>query len=110
MIDLNVESPVPAMVADELGLIMDLDVSEGRPILLVDAIGKRVLEIECSQGARCSPPKLFASIPEFQRPITLARASDDTIWVGDFDAQKIFALDTDGKVTRVLDSFAGFSD
>lgn len=110
VIDLNVESPVPVLVAEDLGLITDLDVSEGRRILLVDKIGKRLLEIDCSQGASCSPPEPIASIPELQRPITLARESDGTIWIGDFGAQKIFVLDPEGKVTRVLDSFAGFSD
>ena len=110
VIDLNAEPPVPVLIAEDLGLISDLDVCEGRPILLVDSRGKRIIEIDCSQEASCSPPELFASIPESQRPTTLARASDDTIWVGDFDARKIFVLDPDGKVTRVLDSFAGFSE
>ncbi len=110
VIDLSEDSLVPQLVASDLGLLTDVDVAPGRPTLITDATGKRVVEIDCSQGEGCSEPAPFAAIPEFERPITVTRTADDTVWVGDFDAQSIFAFDADGNLIEVLRSMSGFDE
>jgi hypothetical protein len=109
-IDLDADPPTPELIASDLGLPFDFDVSESHAVLIVDATGRRVLELDCSQAGGCSDPTEFAAIPEFRRPFTVVRDAGGTTWVGDYDAQKIFAFDSKGNVTRVLSSYAGFSD
>jgi hypothetical protein len=107
VIDLDEDSPTPKLVVSDLGVPIDLQVDPGQPILVADAVGRRILEIDCSTGDRCGAPRLFASIPEFQRPVTVTRGSDGTVWVGDIDARALFAFDPGGNLIRVLDSYAG---
>lgn len=109
-IDLDDESPALELIADDLGVPVDIELSIEHSILVVDTTGKRILEVDCSQGDRCSDVVEFVAIPEFQRPVAVARGADGITWVGDYDAQKIFAFDRDGKLEKVLDSFAGFSE
>jgi hypothetical protein len=87
-----------------------LDVSEDEPNLIVDAAGKRVIQIDCSHGASCAAPETFAKIQEFQRPVTVVRTVDDTVWVGDFEAQSLFEFNADGDVIKVLRSMSGFDE
>jgi streptogramin lyase len=53
---------------------------------------------------------VFAAIPEFEQPISLARATNGRVWIGDVGSQSIFTFDADGKVIEVLASMSGFSD
>jgi streptogramin lyase len=79
--------------------------------LLIDTAGKKVLTVECPRGSDgCSPPELFAAIPEFEQPLSVARAADGTVWVGDLGAQSLFAFDPDGNLIEVLESMSGFSE
>jgi pimeloyl-ACP methyl ester carboxylesterase len=109
-IDLSADAPLPELVASDLGLLVDLDVSEDEPNLIVDAAGKRVIQIDCSHGASCAAPETFAKIQEFQRPVTVVRTVDDTVWVGDFEAQSLFEFNADGDVIKVLRSMSGFDE
>jgi len=112
LIDLSLDSPIPALVASDLGPITDLDLSMVESsVLLLDTAGKRVVKADCPrESASCSTPEVFAAIPEFEQPITLARTTDGRVWVGDIGAQSLFAFDADGKVVKVLDSMSGFSE
>ena len=112
MIDLSLASPIPDLVASDLGPITDIDLSMvNSSVLLLDTAGKKVLEVDCPrESSSCSPPEVFAAIPEFEQPISLARATDGRVWVGDIGAQSVFAFDADGKVVKVLESMSGFGD
>ena len=112
LIDLAEGSPTPVLLAENLGPVFDLDVSEnGTSVLTLDTSGRRVLQLECPQGSdSCSAPELFAAIPEFEQPVAVTRATDGTVWVGDLAAQSIFAFDPDGQVVAVLDSMSGFRE
>ncbi|MGB6851718.1 MAG: SMP-30/gluconolactonase/LRE family protein, partial [Thermoanaerobaculia bacterium] len=112
VIDLGLDSPNPELVASDLGPITDVEISAAdTTVLLLDTAGKKVVKVDCPrEAASCSAPEVFAAIPEFEQPITVARATDGRVWVGDIGAQSIFAFDTDGKVVKVLESMSGFSD
>jgi len=110
VLDLDDEAPLPRLISDDIGLPADVELTSEHSLLVADAIGKRILEIDCSQGDRCSQPEVFAAIPEFERPVTVARGVGGMTWVGDYDAQKIFMFDAEGNLERTLDSFAGFAD
>ena len=112
MIDLSLASPIPDLVASDLGPITDIDLSMvDSSVLLLDTAGKKVLEVDCPrESSSCSPPEVFTAIPEFEQPISLARATDGRVWVGDIGAQSIYTFDADGKVVEVLASMSGFSD
>jgi pimeloyl-ACP methyl ester carboxylesterase len=112
LIDLSSDSPIPELVASELGPITDFELSmTDSTVLLLDTSGKKVLEVDCPrESARCSTPEVFAAIPEFEQPITLARTTDGRVWVGDIGAQSLFAFDADGTVVNVLDSMSGFEE
>jgi sugar lactone lactonase YvrE len=112
LVDLSSESPSPALVASNLGPITELEFSEAdSTLLLIDTAGKKVLEVDCPrESGGCSPPKVFAAIPEFEQPIAVARTDDGKVWVGDLGAQSIFAFDADGQLVEVLDSMSEFSE
>jgi RNase P protein component len=110
LIDMSSDSPIPELVASDLGPVTDFDLSTAdSTVLLLDTSGKRILELDCPPETRsCSTPEVFAAIPEFEQPITLARATDGRVWVGDIGAQSLFAFDANGDVVEVLDSMSGF--
>jgi pimeloyl-ACP methyl ester carboxylesterase len=112
LMDLSLETPLPVLEASDLGPIVEMELSqEDSSLLLINTAGKRVLEVECPRGSDgCSPPELFASIPEFEQPLSVARAADGTVWVGDLGAQSIFGFDADGNLSEVLDSMSGFQE
>ena len=110
--DLSAESPSAELLAEDLGPVTELDLvpTESTVLLLVPS-EKRVLVVDCPRdSSECSAPETFAAIPEFEQPITVARTTDGTVWVGDLSAQSIFAFDSDGQLVRVLDSMSGFAD
>jgi hypothetical protein len=108
-IDLLKENPAPRVMATDLGLPAEVAVPNPAELLLLDTTGKRVLKLDCSKGRQCTDPKPFISIPEFRRPVSMAVDTDGGIWVGDLDAQSIFAFDPQGKLIRTLDSITGFA-
>ena len=112
LVELSSDSPTPRLVASGLGPIVEMELSqEDSSLLLIDTAGKKVLAVECPRGSDgCSPPELFAAIPEFEQPLSVARAADGTVWVGDLAAQSLFAFDPDGNLIEVLDSMSGFAE
>ena len=112
LVDLSSESPTPELVASDLGPITELDFSEAdSSLMLINTAGKKVLALDCPRDAEgCSPPRVFAAIPEFEQPIAVARTDDGKVWVGDLGAQSLFAFDADGNLIEVLESMSGFSE
>ena len=112
LVDLSSESPTPELVASDLGPITELEFSEAdSSLMLIDTAGKKVLAVDCPRDAEgCSPPRVFAAIPEFEQPIAVARTDDGKVWVGDLGAQSLFAFDADGNLIEVLESMSGFSE
>ena len=112
LVDLGSESPTPELVASDLGPITELEFSEAdSSLMLIDTAGKKVLAVDCPRDSEgCSPPRVFAAIPEFEQPIAVARTDDGKVWVGDLGAQSLFAFDADGNLIEVLDSMSGFSE
>jgi len=112
LIDLSLDSPLPNVVASDIGLISEMELNKAdSSLLLVDAAGKKVLEVDCPRDSEgCSPPRVFAAIPEFEQPIAVARTDDGKVWVADLGAQSIFAFDADGNLVKVLESMSGFSE
>ncbi|MGB6336921.1 MAG: hypothetical protein WBG96_15030, partial [Thermoanaerobaculia bacterium] len=84
VIDLGLDSPNPELVASDLGPITDVEISAAdTTVLLLDTAGKKVVKVDCPrEAASCSAPEVFAAIPEFEQPITVARATDGRVWVG----------------------------
>ncbi|MGB5661389.1 MAG: SMP-30/gluconolactonase/LRE family protein [Thermoanaerobaculia bacterium] len=112
LVDLSSESPTPELVASDLGPITELEFSEAdSSLMLIDTAGKKVLAVDCPRESEsCSPPRVFAAIPEFEQPIAVARTDDGKVWVGDLGAQSLFAFDADGNLIEVLDSMSGFAE
>jgi len=112
LVDLSSESPTPELVASDLGPITELEFSEAdSSLMLIDTAGKKVLAVDCPRDSEgCSPPRVFAAIPEFEQPIAVARTDDGKVWVGDLGAQSLFAFDADGNLIEVLESMSGFSE
>lgn len=112
LFDLDLDSPTPNLVASDLGPISEMELYQAdSSLLLIDTIGKKILEMDCPRvSAGCSPPELFAAIPEFKQPLAVARTDAGKVWVGDLGAQSIFAFDTDGNLVEVLESMSGFSE
>jgi hypothetical protein len=112
LIDLSADTPVPVLVASDLGPVTEMELSMAdTSVMLLDTSGKKLLVVDCPrESGSCSDPEVFAAIPEFERPVTVARAADGRVWVGDIGAQSIFAFDADGEVVEVLDSMSGFSE
>ena len=112
MIDLEEDQPDVTLVAEDLAGVTEMSVwSTDSSVLLLDSSGRRVLEVDCPRGGpECSRPRVFAAIPEFERPNAVTRTSDGTVLVGDLGAESIFSFDSEGKLLRVLDSMSGFAD
>ena len=112
LVDLGSESPAPELVASDLGPITELEFSEAdSSLMLIDTAGKKVLAVDCPRDSEgCSPPRVFAAIPEFEQPIAVARTDDGKVWVGDLGAQSLFVFDADGNLIEVLESMSGFSE
>jgi len=109
LFDLSLDSPTPDLMVSDLGAITEMELAlEESSLLLLDTVGKRIHRVDCPRdSAGCSAPELFAAIPEFERPVAMARTTDGTVWVGDLGAQSLFAFDADGQVVEVLDSMFG---
>jgi len=112
LFDLGLDSPIPNLVAGDLGPISELELYQAdSSLLLIDTAGKKVLAVDCPRDSEgCSPPRVFAAISEFEQPIAVARTDNGKVWVGDLGAQSLFAFDADGNLVEVLDSMSGFSE
>ena len=107
LVDLRTETPQVRMVAEGLGWPADIIVAptDGR-IYVSDTKDKQIWRLDCDD-VRCTKPEVFSRSDAFRAPSRLAAAPDNTLWVADPKAQKIFALGPDGKLRQTISSLAG---
>ncbi|MFQ5544391.1 MAG: SMP-30/gluconolactonase/LRE family protein, partial [Acidiferrobacterales bacterium] len=107
LVDLRPETPQARMVAEGLGWPADVIVAptDGR-IYISDTKDKQIWRLECDDG-RCTKPEVFARSDAFRAPARLATAPDNTLWVADPKARKIFAFWPDGEIRQTISSLAG---
>jgi sugar lactone lactonase YvrE len=94
--------PVLHRVAESLGWPTQIvaDPTSGR-LFVADKREGQIWELDCS-AAGCSEPRIFARNEDFASPEHLAWTQDNTLWVGDDEAQKIFALSSEGDIVRQI--------
>jgi pimeloyl-ACP methyl ester carboxylesterase len=107
LIDLRTETPQVRLVAEGLGWPADIIIAptDGR-IYISDTKHKQIWRLNCDD-VRCAKPQVFARHDAFRTPFRLAVAPDNTVWVADPKAQKIFALGPDGEIRQTISSLAG---
>ncbi len=100
-------TPQAQLVADDLGWPADVIVAptDGR-IYVLDTKHKQIWRLSCND-VECTPPEAFARTDAFRTPFRLAVAPDNTVWVADPEAQKIFAFGPDGNPRQTISSLAG---
>ncbi len=107
LVDMRAETPQLRMVAEGLGWPADVIVAptDGR-IYISDTKNKQIWRLSCDD-VRCTKPEVFARSDAFLAPSRLAAAPDNTLWVTDPKAGKIFALWPDGEIRQTISSLAG---
>ncbi len=107
LIDLRTETPQVRLVAEGLGWPADIIIAptDGR-IYVSDTKHKQIWRLNCDD-VRCAKPQVFARHDAFRTPFRLAVAPDNTVWVADPKAQKIFAFGPDGEIRQTISSLAG---
>ncbi|MDH3671036.1 MAG: hypothetical protein OES46_07695 [Gammaproteobacteria bacterium] len=107
LVDMRAETPRVRIAADGLGWPADVIVAptDGR-IYISDTKDKQIWRLECDD-VRCTKPEVFARSDAFLAPSRLAAAPDNTLWVTDPKARKIFALWPDGEIRQTISSLAG---
>ena len=107
LVDLRTETPQVRLVADGLGWPADIVVAptDGR-IYVADTKHKQIWRLDCDD-IRCTKPEVFARHDAFRTPSRLAVAPDNTVWLADPKAQKIFALGPDGEIRQTISSLGG---
>ena len=102
----NADTPVPDLITDSLGWPTALGYGRGMQRLYVaDAKDRRIWALDCE--GRCKNPTEFLESDALSRPTTLAVALDDTIWLGDLEAQTLMAILPDGTIEGTIRSFSG---
>lgn len=76
------------------------DPGSGR-LYVADDRGRQIWALDCS-AAGCSEPQVFARSERFESPDLLAWSPDGALWVGDPEAQKLFALSAEGEIVREI--------
>lgn len=103
-IELGGKAPEVQQIARDLGSPAQVKIDQKTGSLYIaDSKGKKIWRLPCQQG-RCGKPQVFARSPEFTTPRYLAVAPDGSLWVGDPQARKIFAVGATGKIQRTISS------
>ena len=107
LVDVRAETPQVRLAAEGLGWPADVIVAptDGR-IYVSDTKDKQIWRLECDD-VRCTKPEVFSRSDAFRTPSRLAAAPDNTLWVTDPKAKKIFALWPDGEIRQTISSLAG---
>ncbi len=107
LVDVRAETPRVRMAAEGLGWPADVIVAptDGR-IYVSDTKDKQIWRLECDD-VRCTKPEVFSRADAFRAPSHLAAAPDNTLWVADPKARKIFALWPDGEIRQAISSLTG---
>ena len=79
--------------------------TDGR-IYISDTKNRQIWRLSCDD-VRCTTPEVFSRAGAFRAPSMLAAAPDNTLWVADPEARKIFALWPDGEIRQTITSLAG---
>ncbi|MFQ6024416.1 MAG: SMP-30/gluconolactonase/LRE family protein, partial [Acidiferrobacterales bacterium] len=107
LVDLNNDTPQMHLAAEGLGLPADIGIHPKTAELYIpDIKGKQLWRLKCDD-VRCTKPEVFTRADAFRAPRRVAVAPDNTIWVGDLEAQKIFAIGPDGNIQQTISSLAG---
>ncbi len=107
LVDVRAETPQVRLAAEGLGWPADVIVAptDGR-IYVSDTKDKQIWQLSCDD-VRCTKPEVFSRSDAFRAPARLAAAPDNTLWVTDPKAKKIFALWPDGTIRQTISSLAG---
>lgn len=107
LMDMRAETPRLRLAAQGLGWPADVIVAptDGR-IYISDTKGEQIWQLSCDD-VRCTKPEVFARHDAFRAPSSLAAAPDNTLWVTDPKAGKIFGLWPDGAIRQTISSLAG---
>ena len=107
LLALRDETPQVRLVAEGLGWPADIVVAptDGR-IYIPDTKHKQIWRLKC-EDVRCTKPEVFARHDGFRAPSRVAVAPDNTLWVADPTAKKIFAFGPDGNIRQTISSLAG---
>ncbi|MFB3047509.1 MAG: SMP-30/gluconolactonase/LRE family protein [Acidiferrobacterales bacterium] len=107
LVDVRAETPQVRLAAEGLGWPADVIVAptDGR-IYVSDTKDKQIWRLECDD-VRCTKPEVFSRSDAFRTPARLAAAPDNTLWVTDPKAKKIFALWPDGEIRQTISSLTG---
>jgi hypothetical protein len=105
LVDLKTSPPTSRLGIDGLGSPADSEVltPTGR-IYVSDLAGRQIWEITCD-ATRCSK-RVFSRSDAFRAPTQLALTPDGTLWVGDPEARRLFALGPNGTVKETVSSLA----
>jgi len=100
-------TPQSRLVAEGLGRPADVIVAptDGR-IYISDTKNRQIWRLSCDD-VRCTTPEVFSRAGAFRAPSMLAAAPDNTLWVADPEARKIFAFWPDGEIRQTITSLAG---
>jgi pimeloyl-ACP methyl ester carboxylesterase len=110
VIHLQDDAPTPQRITADLGIPGEMIMTPAGKMLILDTGAKQVMELDCTGDRGCDPPIPTIRHDGFVRPTTLSLGAHGTVWVGDAGAESIFAFDSDGNLSRVLDSIAGFGE
>lgn len=105
LVDLQTSPPTPRLGIDGLGSPAESEVLAPGRIYVSDVADRQIWEITCD-ASRCSK-RVFARSDAFRAPTQLALAPDGTVWVGDPEAGRLFAIAPDGTVKETVSSLAG---
>ena len=101
--DAGAETPPPRLVAEGLGWPTDITAAPTGRLYITDAKEKQIWTLDCSAEAECSRPSRFTTTDAVVDPTLLTVSDDGTLWVGDLEAEKIFAFSPQGELKQVLD-------
>jgi hypothetical protein len=100
VVDLRGQEPRVSVAATGLGAPTDV-IAQGDTFYVTDSQGKQIWRIECPQ-ASCAPPQVFARSDQFMTPVRLDASKDGTIWVADWGARAVFAIDPNGRIRQSI--------
>ncbi len=107
IVNLDTAEPELRLGATALGrpVYIAIDPSDST-LYVADNQGRQIWRLECDNRT-CVPPQVFVRSSAFRTPSRLALTPDGTLWIGDLEAQKIFAVGPDGNIHQTISSLAG---
>ncbi len=107
LVNLDAAEPELRLGATALGRPVHIAIDPNhKMIYIADNQGRQIWRLECDDRT-CVPPQVFVRSSAFRTPSRLALAPDGTLWIGDLEAQKIFAVGADGNIRQTISSLTG---